>query len=440
MLALLVGLALMADPAPEAVRGEVHYRVLPAGGVAVIGPDGQTRAVLLPGAPIASVLVQGDRLIIIEARQLATFYSLEKPEAPQPIAGVLPFTTSAAAAPPETAPPPAAPPPAAAPVSTTGHVKKVDGGRVLFELEAGALKRGAHVKIISQRLVEKPDLVTGAPRRVASNEVTAVLEVEELEGARGMAPLGRGDFAEEGDLVQPTDEPLSQRLMVPRRSPFSWRFGFMLRPFLGLDVTNSSGSTSKPVGLLLDAYAAWYPDFLPVVAELQVAPFAVGIGSSDSHYPTTIAFTVAYATDYFEIGLGVGALVGNKGPCDQLGENCEVNNGVTINQVLRLGSLDGLSLTWRSSIFSRPDRFVFGVGRGELNVPLISRLGLFAAGGAGENGWEFGELGVRTYLDGTGARGTMLLSASLGYAAIFDGPQHEQMGGPSVAIGIEWRR
>jgi hypothetical protein len=101
--------------------------------------------------------------------------------------------------------------------------------------------------------------------------------------------------------------------------------------------------------------------------------------------------------------------------------------------------LDGLSFTWRSSIFSRPDRFVFGSGRGEANIPIGSHLGLFAAGGGGENGWAFGEGGVRTYVGGTGARGTLIISASLGYASVFDGPSSENAGGPSVAFGMEWR-
>lgn len=421
MFTLVLATLLFAAPAGY------RYEPLPAGGVAVIAPDGQTVAVLLAGTPIARVFVEGDTLIVIEARQPATLFSLADPASPQPF--------SAAA-------PPAQPaPPAALVTAARGKVVRVEGGRVLFELEAGTLSPQAHVRIVSQRPVEKPDLVTGAPRVVPSNEVTAVLAVEEVDGAHGMAPIGRGDYAEVGDLVVATDEPLSERIMVPRRSPFSLRFGAMVRPFLGLEA-NVNGRTSKPVGLLIDAFVTWYLPWLPLAIEASVAPFGVAFNSIDSHYPTTIAVTVAYTTDYFEIGLGVGGLFGNQGPCfpSGAGTECEVNNGFTINQLLRLGALDGLSLTWRSSIFSRPDKFVFGVGRGEVGVPLTSRLGLFAAGGAGENGWMLGEGGVRTYVGGTGARGTVILSASVGYSAVFDGPQAERAGGPSVAIGVEWRR
>lgn len=435
----LIAVLLCAEPP------SFRYEPLPTGGVAVIDSSGRTTTVLLPQSPVASVFVQGRTLVVIEARQLATLFDLSDPSAPKPTSPVAATPPVAAPSEPPSSSPsaaPVSPPPTPTTARATGKVVSVQSGRVLFELGAGTLEPRAHVRIVSQRPVLKPDLVTGVPRLMPSNETTAVVAVEEVQGNRGMAVIGRGDFAEPDDLVVATDEPLSERLMVPRRSPFAFRFGFALRPFLGLE-TNVNGATSKPVGVLLDAYAAYYVPNVPIAVELSVAPFGAAINALDAHYATVVALTGAYSTDYFEIGLGVGGLFGNQGPCavDALGaRTCERNNGFTINQVLRLGALDGLSLTWRSSIFSRPDRFVFGVGRAELNVPLTSRLGLFGGGGAGENGWLLGELGVRTYVGGTGARGTMVLSASLGYAAVFDGPLGERAGGPAVAIGIEWRR
>ena len=169
---------------------------------------------------------------------------------------------------------------------------------------------------------------------------------------------------------------------------------------------------------------------------------------------------MAYTTDFVEIGLGGGALFGNKGPCevvvdeidtdgdgitDQFRERrddrrCESNTGATFNQVLRLGALDGIHFKWSSSIFARDTGFVFGVGRGEVAVPVSSRLGLFAGGGGGENGWGYGEIGVRSLFGGAGTPGTLMLQASLGGAAIFDGPSRETIGGPLLAVGLEWRR
>jgi hypothetical protein len=239
----------------------------------------------------------------------------------------------------------------------------------------------------------------------------------------------------------PAQQPQQPPAVGRPRATFELLAGFNLRPFLGIG-TSAGGTRSKPFGLILDAYGTWYSQKIPLAVSVAIAPAGIGLGGVDRHYPLAAAATAAYALDFFEIGLGLGGLVGNAGPCNStpLGATeCEVNTGLTINQVLRLGALDGLSLTWRSSIFSRPDEFVFGVGRAEANIPLGRKLSLRGAGGAGENGWAFGEFGVRTYLNGEGGAGTVLLTASLGYAAIFDGPSHELIGGPSVAFGAEWR-
>ena len=96
-------------------------------------------------------------------------------------------------------------------------------------------------------------------------------------------------------------------------------------------------------------------------------------------------------------------------------------------------SADPDAATARKTPYSSPQ------GKKGVAAPLTSRLGLFAGGGAGENGWGMGELGVRTWMSGTGAPGTLILSASLGYSAIFDGPSRDFVGGPAVGFGMEWR-
>jgi hypothetical protein len=312
--------------------------------------------------------------------------------------------------------------------------------------------RGARIKVIAQRLVKKPDLQAGGVAMLPSNEVTAVVALEEAEPGRSMAILGRGDVAMPGDLVEVTDAPLSESLFLPRRAPFNWRFGFVARPYLGI-----SGDGTFPVGILADGYVTYTFDDLPLTLFAELSPVGTAVLGNEAHYPIVTAVGAAYTTDFVEIGLGGGALVGNKGPCfpneigldtdgdgfpDQFrteGETCEGNTGATFNQVLRLGALDGLHLKWSSSIFARDTGFVFGVGRGEVAVPVSSRLGVFAGGGAGENGWGYGEVGVRSFFGGAGTPGTLMLQASLGGAAIFDGPSRETIGGPSVAFGLEWR-
>ncbi len=401
-------------------RGPTLYLALERGGVAVV--DTSTAppslvAKLHEARAFSRLVLDGDTLLAIEVRHEVTMIPLgaavDVPRASGPSRVVEP----------------AAP----APVQRQARVTAVIDGRLLF---AGGpedgFEKGRRVRVISQRLERKPDLATGQPIDAPSGEVTAVLDIEEAQPGRAMAVLGRGDFAEVGDLVELTSLPLSEKLLAPRRAPFRFRTGFVLRPFLGLE-----GST-KPFGLLIDGYVQWYLPKVPVVLSLSVAPFGFAVGSRESHYPGVVAFTAAYTTDYFEIGLGAGALWGNRGPCVPFAE-CEVNSGVTINQVLRLGSLDGLHLEWHSSIFARAQSWVFGVGRGEIAVPLSSRLGLFAAGGAGENGWGMGEFGIRTAIGGAGGRGTVILSASLGASGIFDGPSREMVLGPAVSFGSEWR-
>lgn len=116
----------------------------------------------------------------------------------------------------------------------------------------------------------------------------------------------------------------------------------------------------------------------------------------------------------------------------------EQSTGVAVQQLLRLGALDGFHLTWASSILSRDEQFVFGSGRGELQLPINARYALFAAGGGGRSGYAFGELGVRTFLRGTGGPGSLLLTGSIGGVSLSDGPR--TLGGPSLALGLEWRR
>ncbi len=418
-------------------HGSWLYVATAGGGIAVIDATDPAHPRLVgrvfEGRVFSRLLIDGETLVALEAREEALTLSLVNPREPAlsrsvPVQLAMPIETRAAEP----------PRPAVELVGPTVKVIDVLGGRVIFEggLAAG-FKPGSHVQVRSQRLVAKPDLASGGTVEVPSGEVSAVLVVEQAEEHRAMAILGRGDLAQKGDLVERTNEPTSERLMFPRRAPFTWRAGFQVRPFLGLE------GQSKPVGFVLDGFLAWYASSFPFAVLLSASPVSFALNASEAHYPGAVALSAAYVTDYFELGLGLGALYGNAGPCMQgpldPASSCEVNTGVTINQRLRLGALDGFHFEWTSAVFSRPDRFVFGLGRGEVAIPFTSRLGLFAAGGAGENGWMFGELGLRTWVSGAGAPGTLILSASLGYAAIFDGPTRDMVGGPSMSFGMEWR-
>jgi hypothetical protein len=336
LLTLVVSLQLAQLPpgleasGPPLQRGALLYVPLVGGGVAVVdvSVEGAPKVVasVLEGRFITRLLLDGDRLIALEAKEEALVLTLEDPQRPKLARGALApaapvaLTPTPAATPAVTLPPPGA----------FGTVIEVTRGRVIFEggTDKG-FRQGVRVKVLSQRKVPKPDLVTGAMVDVPSGEVTAVLAIEQADANRAMAVLGRGDTAEKGDRVEVTTEPVSERLFFPRRAPFEWRFGFVVRPFLGLE------GTTKPVGVMLDAYVAWYPASIPLSVSVMATPFAFSINGREPHSPGTFLAMGGYATDFFEIALGAGALTGNIGPCVQMDPLsptvCEVNTGFTIN-------------------------------------------------------------------------------------------------------------
>lgn len=427
-----LGRAAIGEVRDVASVGEVVYAALAAGGVVVVDAADPARPEVLQriaeGRAIGKIVLSGDVLVLLETRREAMLFDVADPRRPRPAGS--PARPALAGVPP-TAPPLAkAEPDAAIPSSfPDARVVGVEKGRAIFDAGTKAgFTEGIRVRVVAQRLVEKPDLVAGGTRAAPSGETTAVLQIEQAEASRSMAQLGRGDVAELGDQVTVAAEGLSERLWLPRRAPFAARVGFHVRPFLGLV------SSGKPVGVLVDAGGSYYPESLPVRFEVQAAPVGTMAGGRSAHYPTNLAMAAAYATDHFEIGIGLGLLAASGGNCPY--PLCP-NPTMTFNQVLRLGSLDGLNVAWQSAIATSAPIFAFAAGRGEINVPLGSRLGIFTAGGAGLNGWGFGEFGVRTYVGGAGARGTVVVSASFGFAAIFDGG--EGAVGPSVAFGMEWR-
>jgi hypothetical protein len=445
-------------------RGDVVYAAPIAGGVVVVDVSDaaapRPRRRLLADRVATRLLLDGDRLIVVVLQEEVVMLSVADPGeplvvlpsvAPPPVLSTTPSPIAAAGPP----PPPGAPTPAAptATAAARGRVVAVTGGRVVFDGGAGAgFARGQRVRVVAQRLVDKPDLVRGGTKKAPSGETTAVVDIEDVDAERAMARLGRGDTAAVGDVVETTDAPLSERIFLPPRAPFSWRTGFHARPFLGLS------TSGFPVGMLVDGYVVWTPRDLPIAVLLEAAPAGFALFSQDAHYPIALAAGVTYVTDWFEVGLGGGALIGNEGPCTDDGPTydsvCEQNTGATFNQFLRLGALDGVHLQWESSIFARAGGFVLGTGRAEVAIPVSSRVGLFGGGGVGENGWAFGEIGVRSMFGGTGGPGTTVLSASLGGAGVFDGRGEEHtddlnpgyryyvqevVAGPAVGFGMEWR-
>lgn len=462
LVVLAPGASAQADAAPalgdvvaRASRGATEYLALAAGGVAVV--DGTDEAhprvlgTLLPGVAVSALLVDGETLWVVVLREGVQSFSLQDPAAPvallpsgsaashPPMTAVLPAATPTAegvgtapapgAEAPGLLPPPAGVPTAPPAPAPSGRVVEVKSGRVIFEVGGGLpVQPGMRVQVIAQRLVAKPDLKGGGTIERPSGERTAVVEVEEVEGGRAMALLGRGDVAAAGDLVAITDAPRSERLWLPRRAGFTWRTGFMARPFLSLGDIGG--------GALVDGFVRYTFADLPLTLGAEVTPLALNITGRQSVGFGGVAASAAFTTDFFEVGLGVGGL-----GAIATGLSGDPYGRLSINQELRLGAIDGLHLAWRSGVYVEPmargvaasGGFQLGMGRGELNLPVTSRLSIFAAGAFGLPGYGFGELGVRSMFMGTGAPGTLILTTSLGGTGV------GTSGGPAVSFGMEWR-
>jgi hypothetical protein len=421
----------------SAVRGELAYVALERGGIAVIAlepaPPRLVRR-LEEGRRFVRLVLTGDALLAVELREEAHAFTLSTPESPQPttlaraLSAPLPVASAPAAAPPAVASAPDAGPALRVTVVEGGDVF-LSGGRNV------GLAEGARVRIVAP---------AGAPRGAE-----AVLEVVEVREADAIARLGRGESARVGDRVEPTPAPVTARLAAPPGNTHQLRYGFHARPFLAIDAETASGNNARAGGVLMDAFVAYRLPNLPVVLHARLEPVGVGLGTGERHTPGLGYVAATYSADVIEVGLGVGALFGqNQQECfpeynefgQVVGQSCtsSTETGVGVQQLLRLGALDGFHLEWSSSILSRENQFVFGAGRGELQLPITTRFSLIAVGGGGRSGYAFGEVGIRSFLKGTGGAGSLLLTGTVGGVSLSDG--RGSLAGPSVALGLEWRR
>lgn len=281
-------------------------------------------------------------------------------------------------------------------------IVEVAGGRVVFAAGTDeGFRPGSKVRVISQRQ--------------AKSAPAAVLRVVQAQLHTAVAELGRGDQVQKGDVVVPTDEPLSEQIFFPRRAAFTSRIGFRVRPMV----------TATSFGAIGHGYYSYYFKNLPISLQAELGP----VGATSRQGAGDASLTAAFETDFFAIGLGAG------------GGKDSQRSGFTINQTLRLGSLDGLKLSLESS-----ELYTFGLAglafRAELDVPVASRFSVFADSGlrVGTDGGgsllAFGELGFRMYWIGSGAPGTLILSVSGGFAELYLSTTEF---GPLMGFGLEWR-
>jgi len=325
----------------------------------------------------------------------------------------------------------------------TGKVKDVKAGWVILDIGSrDGVKKDMHFKVLSKKLVKKPDLAAGGITKMPSGEKTAILVIEQVTESQSGVYLGRGESARPDDIVVLTDEDPRISLMAPKGQFGFTRIQAVLRPFFGV------GRLS--FGMINDLLIS-HQFKIPMRVGAYIFPLGFAANGEGTGFPTSIMGIATYSSSYFEIGMGLGGSF----------SLTQTKAALTINQFIRMGSLEGFHVVASTSFMlkktdSKGDRdeewgyeVSFGQAGGEINIPLHRRITLSFAGGGGSNGWGFGTIGIKTYIRGNGGKGTIIVPSALGYATVFDENcdysygndkcEGIYTGGPTFSIGVDYR-
>lgn len=252
-----------------------------------------------------------------------------------------------------------------------------------------------------------------------------------LVGGAGVVSAADGP----AEAKPPTDLDAQSRPALARPRGLS-RVEGTLRPFFNLIGTGG--------GAIGDLAVDHYFDF-PLKIGVEIFPAAVAVQSSSGGAITHLRVEAAFATDYLEAGLAVGARTENLGA-----------GGVSLAGRLRLGALDGLNLrlTYGYAVirnrYTDRQRVAFSNVLGTLEIPLTARVALFVDGGFSFDIWLYGILGLRQVIVGHGGPGTWIMRAGFGVAWVMDRFPCQYRNpdrcngsawgvGPTIAVGVEHR-
>jgi hypothetical protein len=336
------------------------------------------------------------------------------------------------------APPPAAAPPAtpkrfsrfvsAEPEHQEGVVKSVEAGSVVVTLgSADGLHAADHVAFYDQKTERFSETESGVQRTLLA--VGNVLSVTE---GHARVQLGLNEQIPVGTLAVRTEQPLSAAMFAPPRAAGIWEVGFMARPFIVLENLGFGAFLDARVGMRLS---------VPVHLEALVSPLGFATAKGGTTFPAAGVITASYDTRLFEVGLGVGGQTVNAPDI-----SLDPGSGLVLAQRVRLGSRDGAHIEAISYVALFHSDFSFGNLRVQGQVPVGERTWLIAAGGGGNVGLGFGEIGLRVLMTGNGGPGSFFLSSVIGGVNVFrgcvvEGTQCTQIDyvGPMVGMGGDWR-
>jgi hypothetical protein len=349
-----------------------------------------------------------------------------------PEAGTLPPAAPGGAASGAAAPPalPSTPPSSPPSAHRTGNVVKSTPGEVVVSLGTrDGVGRSDHIELS----IEHPE-GGGVDDAALSREVLAIGVVTNVTERSAKVRLGVNESVPVGALANRTLAAATASQSAPPRVSDITTLEVTLRPFAALGELGGGFLLSGAIGHRFGHLHLWG----------TLDPLAVAdVENHGSVKAANGAVMVSYDSQYFEMGLGLGAQTVNS-----VNFTVAPGSGLAVPQQLRLGPLDGLNLTVRTSIVLFHSEFDFGGMVAAAQFPVTRGYWLILGGGGGNVGYGYGEIGLRVLAGGNGLAGSTFLTVTAGGAAVFRSGTCDQFftctesaafGGPMAGIGGEWR-
>jgi hypothetical protein len=310
----------------------------------------------------------------------------------------------------------------------SGEIVAVDTSSFLITLGSqDGLAVGDRIAVLEEAEQEV------AGQLVRTERVLLVGEVFEVAPEHARVGLGVNETVELGAKVLQTDAEPARLINRPRFSGLS--LGVSLQPFLPIN-------DDLAFATLGDAHVT-YRFKKPAYVRAVVGAFGGLVSGQGNQSVFDGWIDGGFDHQYFEIGLGVGAL---RTEGDEQGQGVQTRFLPTITQTVRFGPLDGLhfSASTRAAIENKEVKF--GAVTTSFSAPVHRRATLVFAGGGGSPAlYAFATGGARFLVKGNGDSDTLFITPAVGWAMIkrFEDQgsfvAENNVGGPSLSVAVEWR-
>jgi hypothetical protein len=314
------------------------------------------------------------------------------------------------------------------PEPAQGSVVRTDPGSVVVSLgTTDGVHPGDHIALYNDVHEQFAESEGGVQR-----QLLAVGQVVSASEGHARVQLGLNEQAANGTSATRSDLPLTAALFAPPRAAGVWEVAFLARPFVVLDNLGVGAFLDARVGVRMQQ---------PIHIEAILSPLGFATAKGGAVFPAAGVITGSFDSRLFEIGLGFGGQTVNAPDV-----SLDPGSGLTLAQRVRIGSRDGAHLEALSYVTLFHSNFMFGNIRIQGQIPIGERSWLVAAGGGGQLGLGFGEVGLRLLMVGNGGADSFFLTSVIGGVNVFQGciVQNDQCtqidyAGPMVGMGGEWR-